>query len=72
MDAMLRWKASGTTLNLRANGRRFPGPSPQLTADVRAGAGEVVVYAGMQLPSSADGGSTYVPFTLATSIDSGP
>ena len=52
-------------LKLWANGQLFTGTVSGVTADVQAGAGEVIVYVGMTSPG---GFSVYVPFSLATSL----
>jgi hypothetical protein len=63
----LKWSESRATLNLWADGRMFRGTYPELTADLPARAGELVVYVGVLLTSPALEPAYYIPFTLAAS-----
>jgi hypothetical protein len=66
LHVRVTWTEPASTLNLWVNGQVFPGSSatPEITAEVTAGVGELLMYVG-KLQSGTVG--NYVPFTFSTS-----
>jgi len=68
LQLQLRWATAKATLHIWAAGQRFAGTAPEARAEIPVSGGEIVVFVGMLLPSSAEGADDYVPFNLAATL----